>query len=51
MSEEVQKIADMFRVDGDTLRHITDHFVKEMERGSYIALTTHCSKGSDIFSA
>ncbi|PYH70838.1 hexokinase [Aspergillus vadensis CBS 113365] len=33
VSEEVQKIADMFRVDGDTLRHITDHFVKEMEKG------------------
>ncbi|BCS01662.1 uncharacterized protein AKAW2_52003A [Aspergillus luchuensis] len=33
VTEEVQKIADMFRVDGDTLRRITDHFVKEMEKG------------------
>lgn len=41
----------MFRVDGDTLRRITDHFVKEMEKGLYTVLTTHCSKGSDIFSA
>ncbi|GKZ56689.1 hexokinase A [Aspergillus niger] len=31
--KEVQNIADMFRVDADTLRHITDHFVKEMEKG------------------
>ncbi|RAK98477.1 hexokinase [Aspergillus ibericus CBS 121593] len=33
VSEEVRRIAEMFAIDGDTLRCITDHFVREMEKG------------------
>lgn len=39
----------MFRVDADTLRHITDHFVKEMEKGWYTSLAASISVESLTF--
>ncbi|PYH99835.1 hexokinase [Aspergillus ellipticus CBS 707.79] len=33
VTAEVSRIAQMFMVDGESLRKITDHFVKELERG------------------
>ncbi|PYI18652.1 hexokinase [Aspergillus violaceofuscus CBS 115571] len=33
VSQEVERIAQMFTIDGDSLRRITDHFVQELEKG------------------
>ncbi|PWY88214.1 hexokinase [Aspergillus heteromorphus CBS 117.55] len=33
VSEEVSRIAQIFTVDGESLRRITDHFVRELDRG------------------
>ncbi|RAL12431.1 hexokinase [Aspergillus homomorphus CBS 101889] len=33
VTQEVQRIAQMFTIDGATLRRITDHFVHELEKG------------------
>lgn len=38
--QEIKRLEQMFTVDTAKLKSITDHFVKELDKGSYPAIVT-----------